>query len=92
MRIVARAALGAAAAVLVFAADAAWLRVRQANRGGATASVEVRVMLAIPQKSGRIEYMPGGTETQPCLQSLFQHGGIPPCWHLRRHTRKQISY
>jgi len=52
----------------------------------------VRVMLAVPQKNGRIEFAPGTTETRYCVHSWFPHLGLAPCWYLERHTRKQVNF
>ncbi len=54
-------------------------------------SVEVKTLYAVRQKSGRIEYSLGDTETEPCVRSLFPHLGYIPCWYLRRHATKRIE-
>jgi hypothetical protein len=82
----------AIAAALVYAADAAWVRLRRANHHDPTSAVQVRVMLAVPQKSGRVEFIPGGTETKSCVHALFPHLGLDPCWYVERHTRKQVDF
>ena len=54
-------------------------------------SVQVKPLYAVRQKSGRIEYSVGDTETDTCVQSLFPHLGYTPCWYLRRHPTKRIE-
>ena len=54
-------------------------------------SVQVKTLYAVRQKSGRIEYSLGDTETEPCVRSLFPHLGYIPCWYLRRHATKRIE-
>ena len=54
-------------------------------------SVQVKTLYAVRQKSGRIEYSEGDTETEPCVRSLFPHLGYIPCWYLRRHATKHIE-
>jgi hypothetical protein len=54
-------------------------------------SVQVNTLYAVRQKSGRIEYSLGDTETEPCVRSLFPHLGYVPCWYLRRHATKRIE-
>jgi hypothetical protein len=76
------------AALLLYGAD----RVSLALRKTPVRSVEVETMLEVPQKSGRVEYIPGGTETRTCVQSLFPHLGSPPCWYLERHRRRAVHY
>ena len=91
-----RLALTVAGAALLlafaFAADAAWLRLRADRHGDAVGAVQVQVLLAIPLKSGRTEFVPGGTELETCTHSLFPHNGLNPCWYAARHTRKRIHY
>ena len=93
MRTLARLTLGfVIAAVLVYTADAAWVRLRLANHREATSTVQVRILLAVPQKGGRVEYIPGDPQTQTCVLSMFPHLGFEPCWYVTRHTRKQVNY
>ena len=54
-------------------------------------SVPVETLYAVRQKSGRIEYMLGDTETQTCVRSLFPHLGYTPCWYLSGHARKRVE-
>lgn len=54
-------------------------------------SAQVKTLYAVRQKSGRIEYSLGDTETEPCVRSLFPHLGYIPCWYLRRHATKRIE-
>ena len=54
-------------------------------------SVQVKTLYAVRQKSGRIEYSLGDTETEPCVRSLFPHLGYIPCWYLGRHATKRIE-
>jgi len=80
------------AVILVYAADAAWVRLRMLARRDPTSTVQVRVTLAVPQKSGRVEFIPGGTEVQSCVRAMFPHLGLEPCWYVERHTRRQIDF
>jgi hypothetical protein len=80
------------AVALVYAADAVWVSLRTRDHRQPTRTVEVHLMLAVPQKNGRVEFIPGGTESQPCLVALFPHAGLQPCWYAERHTRKEIDY
>ena len=91
--LVKRAAAGIAIAILLaYVGDAAWVRLRMARHRDPTSAVQVRVMLAVPQKNGRIEFAPGTTETRYCVHSWFPHLGLAPCWYLERHTRKQVNF
>jgi hypothetical protein len=93
MPILTRTALWAALAMmLAYGADAAWVWARQAKHQDPTGSVQVRVLLAVPQKGGRIEFVPGGVEMQKCVHSVFPQIGLPPCWYAERHTRKEVDF
>jgi hypothetical protein len=93
MRAITRVAAGLVIAVaFVYAVDTAWVYLRTTNHRQPTRSVQVRLMLAVPQKNGRVEFIPGGTETQPCLVALFPHSGLQPCWYIERHTRREVDY
>jgi len=93
MRRLALILAGAVLALLfAFAADAAWLRLRADRNRDAVGTVQVRVLLAIPQKSGRTEYVSGGTELEPCVRAIFPHDGLQPCWYAAGHTRKRIRF
>jgi len=80
------------ALLALYVGDATWVRVRLARHHDPTGSVKVRVLLAVPQKSGRMEYIPGNTETQSCVHSVFPQIGLPPCWYAERHTRREVDY
>lgn len=93
MKTIARLAVGIVIAVLlVYAADAVWVRLRMANHQDPTSAIQVRITYAIPQKNGRIAYSKGDTESQSCVRSLFPHLGLDPCWYVERHTTKEIRY
>jgi hypothetical protein len=57
-----------------------------------TRTVQLRVLLAVPQKSGRLEHIPADPQTQTCVDAWFPHLGFEPCWYVTRHARKQINY
>jgi hypothetical protein len=76
--------------VLVYAGDYAVLRIRIA-RNTAYGSVTVRQYYAIQEKNNRTEYVFGSTQDQTCVNSLFGHQGLLPCWYLRRHPEQQVQ-
>ncbi len=93
MRLLLRLAAGFVVALgLAYAADAAWVSLRSTDHRPPTRTVQIHVMLAVPQKNNRVEFIPGGTETRTCLSSLFPHSGLAPCWWVERHTRKEVDY
>ena len=65
-----------------------WLRIQRGNGFG---SVTVRRYYAVPQKSGKIEFLQAEPQDQTCVRSLFPHMGDAPCWYVRRHTEQRID-
>jgi hypothetical protein len=89
------AVLLVALAAIVYAGDYAAVRVRVANprMGNAFDSVQVVRLLAIPLKSGRVDYELDATQpevTVTCVRALFPHLGYQPCWYVRRQSQKPI--
>lgn len=76
--------------LLLYVGDYVILRVKIARNSGYDA-VEVRQYYAITEKNNRTEYVFGSTVDQPCVNSLFGHQGLQPCWYLRRHPEQQIK-
>jgi hypothetical protein len=90
-RLVLRGILGLiAAAVLVFSADYAVLRFRVATNGNAYGTVTVRPYYAIPQKSKKTELMFEDPQDETCVNSMFPHMGMTPCWYRRTHKQEQM--
>lgn len=84
-----------ALASIVYAGDYALVRVRVANpkMGNAFDSVQVVRLLAIPLKSGKVDYELDATQpevTVTCVRALFPHLGYQPCWYVRRQSQKPI--
>jgi hypothetical protein len=72
-------------------ADYAFVILRIHHGGSAFGSVTVRRYYAIPQKSGKIEFLHADSQDQNCVHSLFPHMGDAPCWYLLRHTEQRID-
>ena len=75
----------------LYAADYLSARYRIPGNRQTLGSVLVKPLYAVRQKSGRIEYSVGDTETETCVRSLFPHLGYTPCWYLSRHPTKRIE-
>jgi len=86
----------AIAFVAVYACDYLYLRIRMLHR---TPTVPFESMtrtrvLAIPQKSGKLDYQIDETqpvETLTCVHSLFPHYGDQPCWYLKPRLNQPIT-
>jgi hypothetical protein len=75
-------------ALLVFyAADSLILRLRTNQ----TSTVTVRPYLAVPEKGSKIEFMFQEPRPQACVNALFPHLGLTPCWYLRRNTEQRTN-
>ena len=74
--------------VVVFAVDYLVLRVRGA---GGFDTVQVQRIYYMLQKNGKTEIIPGETEPQTCVRSLFPHRGYSPCWYVRRRSEKRVD-
>ncbi len=57
-------------------------------RGSPQSTVTVSRFLAVPLKGQKTEYDFMGTVDLPCAVALFPHGGLDPCWNLRRNQNQ----
>lgn len=57
-------------------------------RGSPKATVAVSRFMGIPLKGNKEEYDYLNTVQTPCAVALFPHGGLDPCWHLRRNPNQ----
>lgn len=76
--------------LLLYAADFLVLRLK-VRSGNAFGSITVRRFYAVPQKSGKIEFLSADPQSQTCTHSLFPQMGNPPCWYVARHTEQRID-
>ncbi len=87
--------IGLASAVgltaLAYAADYAVFRYRVATNRQPYGQITVSSYDAIPQKSGKTEFIFNPPEAQTCINSLFPREGYTPCWYLQRHTEQRIN-
>jgi hypothetical protein len=56
-----------------------------------TGIVSIRSYYAVPRNDKREELMFNDPEDETCVNTLFPHQQMPPCWYLRRHTQQRIS-
>ena len=87
-------ALGMAllALILVYVADYASARFGLPGNRPTFGSVRVRRSYAVPQKNKKTEFYFEPPEDDPCVNALFPHFGVPPCWYLNRHTNVHVQY
>jgi hypothetical protein len=78
------------ATILAYGADFAVLRLRVARNWSPYGTVTVLLYYAIQEKNGRTEYASPSEQPQTCVNALFPHMNLEPCWYLRRHTERTI--
>jgi hypothetical protein len=78
-------------AVIADAADYAALRYRVLWSRSPFGSVTVHQYYEVQEKNQRTEYVDGPTQQQSCVNSLFSHLGLSPCWYLRQHTEQTVK-
>ena len=77
---------------LAYAVDYALFRYRVATNRQPFAQITVTSYDAIPQKSGKTEFIFHSPQPQTCVNALFPHAGYVPCWYLQRHTEQVTNY
>lgn len=80
-------ALGA----LTYVADYAVLRYRISANKDPFRQVTVSVYYATPLKNGRLEYDFQQPQNQTCVNALYPHMGMQPCWYLSRHREQRVN-
>jgi len=77
--------------LVVYAGDYVVLQLRIRGHGNAFGTVTVRRYYAVPQKSGKVEFLSAEPQDQTCVHSLFPQMGSPPCWYLVRHSEQRLD-
>ncbi|HEU5335386.1 MAG TPA: hypothetical protein VFU27_05455 [Terriglobales bacterium] len=76
---------------LGFAGDYAVLRYRMAAGSKPFGIVTARPYYAVRLKSGKTEFMFQNPRPETCVNSLFPHLALTPCWYLRRHPEERTD-
>jgi hypothetical protein len=77
----------AAGAGIAYGLDDIWAR----YRGKPVSAIKIDRYYADRNKWNEVEYSVGTPEIETCIQSLFPHFGLNPCWYLMRHTTQQVG-
>lgn len=83
--------LALVAVIVLYAADYASARFGFPGHRATFGYVEVRRQYAVRQKNKKLEYYFDPPEDQPCVNALFPHFGVKPCWYLNRHKTIQVN-
>jgi hypothetical protein len=81
----------AAILVLAYALDFAIFRLRVALNRNAYGSVVVTHYTAVLEKNGKTQFTFDPPAPWTCVQSLFPHDGLLPCWYLQRHPEQRTD-
>jgi len=82
-------ALGTAA--LAFGVDFGLFRLRVAANRDPYGSVVVRHSYAVLQKNGKTQFIFDPPAPETCVNALFPHAGMQPCWYLRRYPEQRTN-
>ncbi|MGA9543378.1 MAG: hypothetical protein WBQ85_07410 [Candidatus Sulfotelmatobacter sp.] len=77
---------------LAYAVDYTLFRYRVATSRQPFAQITVTNYDAIPQKSGKTQFIFHPPEPETCVNALFPHAGYVACWYLQRHTEQVTNY
>ena len=77
--------------ILIYAADDVSARFGIPGHRPTFGIVSVRRTIAVPQKNKKTEFYFNPPEDQACVNALFPHFGVRPCWYLNRHKAVQVD-
>jgi hypothetical protein len=77
--------------VLAYVADYAVFRHRVTTNRQPFGQIVVTSYDAVPQKSGKTQFIFNPPEAQTCANALFPRQGYVPCWYLQRHAEQRIN-
>ena len=76
---------------LAYAIDFAVFRYRVSTNRQPYGQITVTSYDAVPQKSGKTQFIFHPPEAQTCVNSLFPREGYEPCWYLQRHAEQRVD-
>ena len=78
-------------AALSFAVDFGFFRLRVASNRNPYGSVVVTHYYAVPQKNGKTQFIFDPPTPETCVNALYPHAGMQPCWYLRGHPEQHTN-
>ena len=92
LRIIVAAFLSALSlALLAYSVDYVVFRYQVSGNRRPFGEVTVFPYDAIPQKSGKTQFIFNPPEVRTCVHALFPRAGYEPCWYLQRHTEQRTD-
>ena len=79
------------AARLAYAADFSLYRLRVATNRNPYSSEVVTHYYAILQKNGKTQFIFEPPQPEACVNAMFPHSGMRPCWYLSRHPEQRTD-
>lgn len=76
----------------IYLADSAVFRYRIRAQRQPFDQITVYSYDAIPQKSGKTQFIFDPPRLETCANALFPRSGYVPCWYLRRHSEPRTDY
>ena len=80
-----------ALAAMAFGLDFGVFRIRDVTNHNAYGSVVVTQYYAVLQKNGKTQFIFSPPGPQTCVNALFPHAGLLPCWYLHRHPEQRTD-
>lgn len=80
-----------AVVILAYVGEDLWLRWNIRSGHQPFDSMTVTRYYAIHKKSGKIEYDSDQPVAESCVNSVFPHFDLTPCWYLRRNRHPVID-
>jgi len=77
--------------VLAYGVDFGLFHLRVAANRSAYGSVVVSRYYAVAQKNGKTQFIFDPPAPETCVNALFPHSGMQPCWYLSRHPEKRTN-
>jgi hypothetical protein len=77
--------------ILAFAVDLGLFRLRVLSHRDPYGSVIVSHYYAVSQKSGKTQFIFDPPAPETCVNSLFPHSDLQPCWYLKRHPEQRTD-
>lgn len=78
-------------ALLASGVDFAVFRIRVAMDRSPYGSVVVTNYYAILLKNGKTQFIFEPPQPETCVNALFPHAGMRPCWYLSRHPEQRTD-
>jgi hypothetical protein len=77
--------------LLAYGIDWAIFRIRVSSNRNPYGSVVVNHYYAVLQKNGKTQFIFDPPQPETCVNALFPHSGMQPCWYLTRHPEQRTN-